>query len=357
MRVHQFINSFGFESGGAERLVLQHHIDLRKAGVDAHLLAIGNSDMDYVEEATSLGYENPYNPLALLAMASYLFRSVGPEDLIHVHLFPASAYVAALSHFGLVRVPCVFTEHSTHNRRRESKSGAWLDRGIYKKFDRVFAISSGTEESLLSARPQLHGRTEVIPNGSNLLFSSPPKQQLNRHPTIISIGRLTNRKNFETALLAMAELGSRPFKYVVLGDGPESENLSKLSRSLGLEKKVKFEGHIQNIGPYLEAADIFLMPSRWEGFGLAAVEAMNAAIPLVASDIPGLREVTGRDGDCARLVSPDDPIAIANALSGLLRASPEERRRMGLRGHERSKLFDKSIMTKAYISAYKRLKK
>ena len=117
---------------------------------------------------------------------------------------------------------------------------------------------------------------------------------------------------------------------------------------------MSFEGHRADVRPYLAAADVLLLPSLWEGFGLAAVEALNAGLPVVASDVPGLREVVGPTGDCGILVNPESASSIADALARLLN-SPEARIDMGRRGFERARQFDKAEMTKAYVSLYRQL--
>ena len=88
-----------------------------------------------------------------------------------------------------------------------------------------------------------------------------------------------------------------------------------------------------------------------EGFGLAAVEGMNAGLPVVASDIAGLREVVGTDGTCALLVSPEEPREIAKALATLI-ADAKKRQSMGMAAFQRAALFDKRLMSDKYITAY-----
>ena len=85
----------------------------------------------------------------------------------------------------------------------------------------------------------------------------------------------------------------------------------RLEKSLGLEGKVRFLGHVDDVRGLLKKADIFLIPSRWEGFGLAAVEAMNAGLPVIASDVAGLREIVGRTPPSGLLVNPEKPGEIA----------------------------------------------
>ena len=100
MRIHQIINYFGCDRGGAERLARQLHIDLRAAGVDASLLALEDCSTDGLEAVSSLGLCSPYDPRCTTRLAAYLGRVCKGGDMVQVHLFPASAHVALLRRAG-----------------------------------------------------------------------------------------------------------------------------------------------------------------------------------------------------------------------------------------------------------------
>lgn len=354
MRVIQVINHAGLNRGGAERLARGLHEALRARGIDARLIALEACETEGLDGAESLGFASPYDPRATVALGRRLRALAGPGDVVHVHLFPASAHVAALRAAGRIAAPCLFTEHNTSNRRRARRWGRAADRAVYARYATVAAISRGTEAALLAAYPELQGRTCVVENGAVLRFSAPLHRMAREAVTILSVGRLVAQKNYPAALLAVTLLGDRPWRYVICGDGPERPRLEALIGELGIADRVELRGHVTEIGPELEAADIFLMPSAWEGFGLAAVEAMNAALPLVVSDVPGLREVTGTDGACATLVPPDDTDAIARALAALAE-SPETRQKMGEAGFARASDFGMEKMTDSYLACYRTL--
>jgi glycosyltransferase involved in cell wall biosynthesis len=350
MRVLQVINSFGYQSGGAERLVQDLHLDLLAAGVDAHLVALERCHTNGLSNAVSLGFSSPYKPSAVLALHRYLAAMTPKPDVVHAHLFPTSACVAGLKKTGAIRCPMVFTEHSTSNNRRGSAIGSFIDLWIYEQFENVFCISEGTLESLVAAYPALSGKAQVILNGAHLKFDS----FVERHPTeqlkIVSVGSLRKAKNYPTAFEALELLPENKCTFRIIGAGNLRTELE--AKAANMKTPVRFEGHVSDVSPFLQAADIFLMTSLWEGFGLAAVEAMNAGLPVVASDIAGLREVVGTDGTCALLVPPDDPQMIADAL-GILIEDAQKRRDMGQAAFARSKLFDRYAMAQKYTSAYR----
>ncbi|MCG8440319.1 MAG: glycosyltransferase family 4 protein [Caulobacterales bacterium] len=352
MHVHQIINSVSLNAGGAERLVRALHVGLMDHGVSSRVLALESGSVDSLPHARSLRLSSSYDPRAVVGLARYLAREVRPGDVVHAHLFPTSLFVSMTARRAGRRGPVVFTEHNTSNRRRDSAIGRLVDNALYRRFDRVFAISQGTEDALLAWQPQLSGRTSVIMNGARLMFSKPIERPAPARPVILSVGRLKPAKNFDSALLALSFLKDEPFEYRIAGDGPERAALERQTAALGLGSKVTFMGRVDDIKPQLEAAHIFLMPSRWEGFGLAAVEAMNASLPLVVSDVAGLAEVVGPAGECALRVSPDDPEQIAGAVRSLLNA-PDRRARLGRAAFERSGRFGEARMVEEYIAAYR----
>lgn len=352
MRVIQVINHFGLERGGAERLALGLHQALRDRGIDARIFALESCETDGLEGAESLGFASPYDPRAALVLGRRLAALLRPGDVVHAHLFPASAHVAALRATGRITVPCLFTEHNTWNRRRGRALGKILDRAIYGRFELICAISEGTREALVSSYPSLEKRCRVVLNGSVLRFSTPILRDSRPRITVVSAGRLVPQKNYPAAIRALALVEGDNWRYLILGEGPERSRLEAMIKDLGLSERVELRGYVSDVGPTLQEADIFLIPSSWEGFGLAAVEAMNAALPLVVSDVPGLREVVGTDEACALLVNPDDPQTIADALK-LLAASAERRHAMGAVGFPRAANFSMQKMTDHYLLCYR----
>lgn len=352
MRVLQVINAFGHTSGGAERLALDLHVDLLESGIDAHLVGLMDSDTSGLRNTTSLGFENPYKLGVFLALRAFIAGLKPKPDVIHVHLFPASAYVAGLKRIGMTGSSVVFTEHNTSNRRREKALLKPLDGIIYRTFGQIYCISNGTEAALLDAYPYLKDKTLVVENGATLRFNCLLERSSGPTLKILSMGRLVKQKNYAAALNALSMLKGLDIRYKILGDGDDRLILEEQAKSLEISDRVEFAGHKADVTSYLEEADIFLIPSLWEGFGLAAVEGMNAGLPVVASDVSGLREVVGTDSGCALLVQPSNPQSIAAALQELV-DDRQKRQVMGKAAFERSKRFDKRQMTEKYISAYR----
>ncbi len=356
MRVHHIINNYALADGGAERLVRSLHIGLRKRGIESFILGLQEHSDSDLEYSTSLGLRSPYGYKAFNGIRRYIRERVKQGDLIHAHLFPTNLYVSMLKQWGAVKVPIVATEHSTSNRRREHWAGSMIDALVYRGFDKIFTISEGTDQELLRWQPRLQGKTAVVMNGSRLLFDQPILRKPSLPDIVLSVGILSKQKNHETALTALALLKDIDFEYWIAGDGPERGQLEQYTNKLGMANKVKFLGHVDDIKPILQQADIFLMPSKREGFGLAAVEAMNASLPVIASDIPGLREVVTAEPACAVLVDPLSLRTIADALRELL-DSRDRRLSIGKNGFTRSRAFSEEKMFEAYLHQYREVLK
>jgi len=140
-------------------------------------------------------------------------------------------------------------------------------------------------------------------------------------------------------------------KFLLIGDGPLRPRVEAAVRARGLEGRCLVLGTRQDVPQLLQAMDIVLLTSRWEGLALAALEAMAAARPLVASRLPGLSEVID-DGLTGVLVAPGDSAQFAAAAVALLRDAPV-RAAMGARARRRvADHFSLERMVTSTVDAY-----
>lgn len=171
-------------------------------------------------------------------------------------------------------------------------------------------------------------------------------------PVVGYVGRLAPEKGLDVLLRAT---GSLPDVTVVLvGDGPDRLRLESLGRELGVSDRVVMPGWVKDPGGWYPGFDVFALPSRSEALGIAAIEAMLATLPVVASRVGGTPEVVV-DGDTGILVPPDDHEALAGGIRSLL-ASPALRSQMGDRGREIAlQRFGLAPMLRSYESVYREL--
>jgi len=143
---------------------------------------------------------------------------------------------------------------------------------------------------------------------------------------IIGVGRLTFQKNFSTLIRAFALLRQRlridtvgiqsrkDVKLIILGEGEKRKELEKLIKDLGLQKDVDMPGFVDNPYAYLAQADVFVLSSKFEGFGNVLVESMACGIPIVSTDCPSSPAEILENGKYGKLVPVDDVEALAKAI-------------------------------------------
>ncbi|MDP8962201.1 MAG: glycosyltransferase, partial [Actinomycetota bacterium] len=140
---------------------------------------------------------------------------------------------------------------------------------------------------------------------------------------------------------------------LMVGDGEEHDALKRQSVRLGIGDRVHITGWTDDVHHFLAQSDIFVLPSRSEGFPLAIVEAMLAGLPVVASRVGGVPEAV-RNGETGLLVPKDDPDRLATALQRLI-DDPELRLGMGRRGRDVATSFTDERMAGSYLELWRQL--
>ncbi len=210
-----------------------------------------------------------------------------------------------------------------------SLHGSWSRLGLARDNVLVHAVAEadwavGCSQSVLTEILELDvrapARSSAILNGLDPPGLEPAPLTVDP-PVLCCVGRLVHEKGYDVAIAALAEVVEQfpGTRLTIAGDGPERRALERLVRTLGLEHAVEFTGWASpnQVSSIINSSAIVLVPSRAEGFGLVALEAMLMGRPVVASDVGGLPEVVG-DGHGGVLVPSDDPRAMASAIVALL---------------------------------------
>ncbi|MBI2625244.1 MAG: glycosyltransferase family 4 protein [Candidatus Nealsonbacteria bacterium] len=169
---------------------------------------------------------------------------------------------------------------------------------------------------------------EVIPNGIDLARFKNLDRQRSRNKlglkdefAVMTVARLEKIKGLEYLIGAAKIISKNPPNqhkpvFIIIGDGSERKNLEGLAEKLGVEDRVKFLGPIANerIPEYLAGADCFVLPSLKEGFGIAILEAMAAGVPVVATNVGGIKDII-EGGKTGILVEPENSEALAKVIS------------------------------------------
>lgn len=293
------------------------------------------------------------------ARLAWLLRRHRPA-LVHGHLFHgnlAARLVAPVCRARVITTHHVVERRPLRWRPRLERWTSWRDAATVCVSEAVARHAASTP----GARPD---RLRVIPNGIDLARFHPPedaataKTEARRRlglpldrPVVGAVGRLDPQKGCDTLLQAFAELTdvSPAPLLVLIGEGPQRRELEGLAGTLGVADRVHLVGRRDDVPELLPALDVFAMPSRWEGFGLALAEALAAGLPVVASAVDSLPEVLAGAG---RLVPHDDPRSLASALHALL-TDPAERAHLSALGPPRAAHYDVDRMVAAYAALYR----
>jgi glycosyltransferase involved in cell wall biosynthesis len=200
------------------------------------------------------------------------------------------------------------------------------------------AVSEDLASTLASRRPGT--RVDVVPNGvEEIAFAADAGRVAPRdRPSIAFLGRIdTAQKGLDVLIRALPSLPTRSL--AVIGDGPDEAELRRLARALGVDTRISWLGRVEGQAKYdlLAAAGVVAVPSRFETFGMVAVEALAAGTPVVASDIDCLRQVV--PGTVGHKVPVDRPDLLAEALRSLLEDEATAAR-LGSAGREFARGFN-----------------
>ncbi len=355
MRVLQVINTL--QPGGAEVLVCRLVGELIRSGVETEVFALrqtGSSLEEHMTREATVHFANgraAYSPTCIRSLASQL--RAGRFDVVHAHLFPSQLWTPLAVRKAGKRVPLVTTEHSTSNRRRR-----WwlrpLDTRIYSQYSRIACISAAVQEALEDWVPEVRGRTVVVPNGvdaARIQAARPAARGAvvgdSDSPVILAVGRFEAAKDHATLLRALPLV---PGAHAVLvGDGSRRLEMEQLAQNLGLAQRVHFLGRRDDVPELIRMSDVFVQSSHWEGFGLAAVEAMAGGLPVIASRVPGLADIVGEAGMTFEV---GDHQELAVCLNVLLN-DESVREQFGLTGLRRSADFTIQATAERYASLYR----
>ena len=281
-----------------------------------------------------------------------LRRLAGGVDVVHFHTARAHALAPLCRGRGARLV--------VTRRMDYVPAGGPYVRYLYNHaVDVVIAISEGVRAALRRAGVR-DGRIRVVPSAVDLGRVAAPADARVRvraewgvgpeEVLVLVPGALERRKGHDVLLAAAMHLAAAapPVRWVFCGEGREREALQRMAAPL--DGAVRFAGFRTDIGACLAAADVVALPSRQEGLGVAALEAMAAGLPVVGSRVGGLAEAVVH-AETGLLVPPDDPGALATALARLI-GDGGLRAALGRAARERAKRFSSAQMAEGTLACY-----
>lgn len=340
-----------FSAGGAETMVSQLVSNLDFEKFDVFLLVIRKPLDNFIERSVDprvkiiylnkgMGFD-----IRTVWRANRVLKKIKP-DVIHTHL-QSFMYVAWYVMFHRVRML-----HTVHNTPEEES------RGIRRKvlrflFKRGKAIPVGISDTITSCIKTLYAidRCETVYNPVDTRRFFPAEHEERRETfRIITIGRMTSVKNQALLIETFAAYHKRypNSELIVLGDGPLREELVALTERLGCNECVRLPGVVSDVRDRLVSSDVFVLTSLYEGLPMTILEAMACGLPVISTDVGGIRDIVGDNGI---LIDTPDREAFLTAFEKL-GENPEERKRMGARSRTLSEQYSVDSVCRQYESLY-----
>ena len=360
-RILLLINTLGI--GGAETLVANLARALRAAGavpvVCGWRQGGAHAERLRADGVVVMPPVGSHSALSRLLVPLRLARLVRRHriDLVHSHLSDSAAWALALR--ALCRTPAIVTHHSnnlTDNIERPGRLYAgfrdWLLRLCARHADLNVVVSPSVRERLENAVTLPSRQVALIANGVRVEASAGDRTP-DRRPLILYAGRLMPEKGIDLLIEAIpAVLAERPdARFVLLGEGSLRAALEKRIRDLGITGQVDLVGAVPDIGPWLARAALVAVPSRVEGLPVTVLEAMACGVPVVATDIPGNRDLIGAQ-EHGWLCDAEAPDALAGALVAALE-QPALAAARAARAHDMvAAQYSLDAMARRYLAAY-----
>lgn len=329
MRVLHVLNEL--RPSGAEIMLRIAAPLFREQGIESELLSTGDTVGPYASALEEAGYRIhniPFSrsPAFFLKVAHFIRRS--GFDVIHFHAERAFiAYVLAARLAGCGKL--VRTVHNNFNFRGTLRMRRGFERRWAERMGVCFiAIAPGveqTERRLYGTSPLLilnwFDSTHFFPGNTGeraaarALFGIRDEEHV-----LVTIGNCSKVKNHAALIEALAQFAEIPWRYLHVGEEEEGAPERAQAARLGIADRIRFVGAVGDVRPFLQAADLYVMPSLFEGIGIATLEALGVGLPALLAEVPGLVDFRQYLDDI-HYCEPS-PDGIAAALRPLLQRGP-----------------------------------
>lgn len=335
--------------GGADRQVFLLARELQRRGHKVRIISVvpdGQMAADARECDIPVATLGIRSKLAAPLSVPALRRHVRTTDVIHSHLFHANL-LARLARPLLRTSAVVSTIHNVY----ESAS-AYRRSGQRTPRERLYGLTDGLADRTTCVCRAARERytdlgvvgpdAEVVYNGIDsdaFGQDAATRERLrDRHGVgdafvWLSVGRFFEPKDYPNLLRAFARTTRTDAVLWIVGHGEGRTATERLADELGINDRVRFLGVVDDVSAFMQAADGFVLASRWEGFPMVLLEAGASGLPVVATRVGGVPELL-EDGTTGRLVSAEDSVALAGAMDEITGMAPGARQEMGATGRE-----------------------
>lgn len=353
MKILHVITSLN--TGGAEHLMVDLLPRLRELGDEVELLVFDGTRTPFYEQLAATGIAihhlgmggNVYHPRNLWRLTQFMRRH--HYDIVHTHNTACQLFAPLARILSHSKCRLCTTEHNTTNRRR----GKWwlkpVDRWMYGRYNRIICISDQAQSNLVSYIGNKPSITTIYNGVNTQRFAKGIKDISSQTEFIVTmIAAFRPQKDQET-LVKATELLPPNYKAQFVGVGERLNRMKQMAANSRASDRITFLGLRTDIPEVMEASDIIVLSSHWEGLSLSSIEGMASGRPFVASDVDGLREVVAGYGV---LFCEGDYQQLAHEIENLC-GNPVHYRAIAERCQARAQEFDISVMAERYNSCYK----
>ena len=354
MRILQVIPYFCF--GGAETMCENLTYALLEQGHQVSVVSLYAERTPISERMEQAGVQITYLDkklgldVSMIPKLAKIIRQQKP-DVVHTHLDVIKYAVAAAKIAGVKK--CVHTVHNVADKEAEGKLQKMINSFYFKLGWSVpVALSPQVQETIVEFYGMKVRQVPVIYNGVDLSRCIPKTNyQAADMLKLVHIGRFNEQKNHRRLLDAFRLLVQAfpNTQLQLLGDGELMDEIRQYARDLELENKVSFLGSQSNVYPYLHNADVFVLPSDYEGMPMTIIEAMGTGLPIVATAVGGVPDMLS-DGQSG-LLTECTPEAVYQACVKLA-AEETLRKDLGIRAKQDSLRFSAQYMAQQYLKEY-----
>lgn len=385
MKIGYYIRYFPYKNrsllhpvlyAGPEVVAYNLALNMAKRGHEVKIFTISVDHRDSVEKyenITIYRYAKSFSVGYFNVSFGLFYKPLKHQvDIVHAHSSGIAGFTA-IQYARRKHIPFVLTHHGELSAEGYDNFIQRMCASFYRKYlmEKVLSYPNviiSPSESFINESKFLgkyRDKIVVIPNGINLEeFGIPYSREecksklgLNGNNVVLFIGTLYPIKGLHILLKAMPKIikDHENTIFVFIGGG-DIDKYKGLSEELGVKKHVKFAGFIGDASKkalYYKAAEVFVLPSLRESFGVVNLEAMACGIPIVASNVGGIPDVI-KHGENGLLVPPKDPEALADAIIYLLE-NEEEREKMGRNGRKISKNYSWAMIAEKTEKVYEKL--
>lgn len=359
-----FVVTRADEIGGAQIHVRDMSVALQRRGWDVTVISGSRGVLSEDLERRGIAFRSlprlvrAVRPLRDVRAALELrrhFRELKP-DLISLH--SSKAGVLGRLAGARLQIPVLFTAHgwgfSSSSRPLTRTLLLSIDRWTTPLADGIIAVSEADRALALRLHLAVPEQITTVHNGMPDVGLSLRARPDASPPHLVVVARFAPPKDHALLLRSLAGLTDLSWRLSLVGDGPLLEPSRQLARKLGLATRTTFLGFQGDVANILADAQLFVLPSNSEAFPRSILEASRAGLPVVASDVGGVRESV-EDAETGYVVPPGDIEALRTCLRTLM-ADPELRARMGAASRQRyERFFTLERMVRCTIRVYERL--